>query len=155
MEKDQKQNALNYISDCNDPDKLQIIAKNSAQKGEFEVQEAASRKLYSILPSQDPGTLEFDVWRSIYALEDTLKLERGKTVRLGRTRPKITKQGEKNTIIDLINGKMSEGFEMLVERNMIEYTFEAVALRHPNQFDKETLHNAQARLDAAAKHTPL
>lgn len=151
MKKGMKKNPLDYIDGCSDPEKLKIIAKNANQKDELEVEEAALRKLYSILPSQEPGTLEFDVWRSIHALEGTLKRERGKTVRLNRTRQKIAKQGEKVTITDLINGKISEGFVMLIERDMAEFAFEAVALRHPKQFNEDTLHHAQTRLDEATK----
>lgn len=111
---------------------------------------AANLRLYEILPSEKPGTLEHDVWRSIHGLEDTLTNERGKTTRLGRTRPKIARVGERETIKDLIMRKEpSEGFHMLLDRQMAELTFEAVALRHPDRFDAEVLNAAEQRLQAA------
>lgn len=151
MASDNKAKALEYINRSSDQKGLQNMAKNAAQQGELEIEQAALRKLYSIMPSQQPGTLEFDVWQSIYALEDTLKRERGKTVLLSRTRQKIKKDGEKKTVHDLVNGKVSDGFKMLMDRDMPELTFEAVALKHGTDFEQDTLDKAKARLDAVAK----
>ncbi|WP_454886371.1 hypothetical protein [Sphingomonas oryzagri] len=89
--------------------------------------------------------------QSIHALEGTLTLERAKTTRLGRTRQKIARVGELETIKDLILGvKPSEGFFMLVDRQMTNLTFEAVALRHPDRFDKAVIDAATARLQTLA-----
>lgn len=149
MANDRKAKALGYIERSTDQKGLLNMAKNAAQQGEHEIEQAALRKLYSVMPNQEPGTLEYDVWQSIYALEDCLKRERGKTVLLARTRQKIKKDGEKKTVHDLVNGKVSDGFKMLIEREMPELTFEAVALNHAEYFDQDTLEEAKARLDAA------
>ena len=139
--------ALRLIDGCDDPKSLRQIAANARLKGEAAVALAADLRLYEILPSEKPGTFEHDVWRSIHALEGTLTAERGKTTRLGRTRQKIARVGELETIKDLILGaKPSEGFFMLIERKMSELTFEAVALRHPLRFDPAVLSAAAARL---------
>lgn len=83
-------------------------------------------------------------------MEGTLTSERGKTTRLGRTRPKIARVGELETIKDLIMRKdPSEGFFMLLERQMPELTFEAVALRHPERFERSVLDAAEERLRSA------
>ncbi len=139
--------AMNTIEGCVDPKSLRQIAANARQKGELAVAHAADLRLYEILPSEAPGTFEHDVWRSIHALEGALTSEREKTTRLGRTRPKIARVGEIETIKDLIMGvKPSEGFFMLIERQMANLTFEAVALRHPDRFDDAVLDAAAARL---------
>ncbi len=139
--------ALQTIKGCTDPKSLRQIAANARGKGELEVVRAAELRLYAILPSEAPGTFEHDVWQSIHALEGTLTVERGKTTRLGRTRQKIARVGEFETIKDLILGtKPSEGFFMLVARQMVDLTFEAVALRHPERFDRTALDAAATRL---------
>lgn len=142
--------ALRTIEGCADPKSLRQIATNARARGEDTVARAADLRLYAILPSEAPGTLEYDVWQSIHALEGTLTTERAKTTRLGRTRQKIARVGELQTIRDLILGpKPSEGFFMLIEREMRELTFEAVALRHADRFDEAVLEAAAARLRTA------
>lgn len=139
--------ALQMIEQCADPKSLRQIAANARAKGELAVAHAADLRLYSILPAEAPGTFEHDVWQSIHALEGTLTVERGKTTRLGRTRQKISRVGELDTIKDLVLAtKPSEGFDMLVERQMGDLAFEAVVLRHPDRFDITVLDAAVARL---------
>jgi len=142
---------LKMIENSTDPKALRQIAENARKKGQLIVARAAELRLYEILPSGKPGSFEHDVWRSIHALEGTLTNERGKTTRLGRTRQKIARVGELATVTDLILGtkKPSEGFTMLIERQMPELTFEAVALRHPEKFDRDALDAASARLEIA------
>ncbi len=122
------------------------MALNAHRKGEEVVRRAAQLRLYEVMPAAKPGTLEHDVWQSIFALEDQLKDERGKTVLLSRTRQKIGRDGEERTVADLVMGKESDGFRMLIERDMSELTFEAVALRHPSRFSEEVRRAAVERL---------
>ena len=139
--------AMQTIEGCTNPKNLRQIAANARMKGELAVARAADLRLYAILPSAAPGTFEYDVWQSIHALEGTLTSEREKTTRLGRTRQKIARAGELETIKDLILGaKPSEGFFMLIERQMGDLTFEAVAPRPPDRFDEPVLNAAAARL---------
>lgn len=144
--------AISYIGQCMDPDKLQQLATNAANQGDSEIERIALLKLYSVKPKHDPDTLEHDVWQSIYGLEGALKRERGKTILLSRTRQKIARDGELKTVSDLITGKASEGFAMLIERGMPELTFEALCLKHPDKFSEEVRAQAEQRLtDAGIK----
>lgn len=140
--------ALALVAACDDPDKLKRMAANARRLGETDIERAALLRLYTVLPSAEPGTLEHDVWRSIHALEGALKDERGRTTLLGRTRQKIARDGEQRTVADLVRGKASDGFRMLMDREMIDYTFEAVALRHQDVFDDEVVSAAADRLRA-------
>lgn len=138
--------ALEWIANSSDPALLRQVAENAARAGNDEVKSAALRRLYSISPDALPGTLEHDVWQSIFALEGALKEERGKTVLLSRTRQKIKRDGEQNTVADLINKSPSEGYRMLIERGWPELTFEAVALRHRERFGAPIIEAAEKRL---------
>ena len=140
------QRSLAHIATCSDPKKLRQIAANADKQANAEVRETARRRLYQVLPAEEPGTLEYDVWQSIHALEDTLSNERGKTTRLARTRQKIKRDGETTTVADLILKRASDGFRMLVDRNLPELTFEAVSLRHADRFEKHVLTAAKDRL---------
>lgn len=148
-ENDLTRRALERIANCNDPSELRKIADNANRLGNLEVELAALRKLYAVSPEAEPGTLEHDVWQSIFALEDALKSERGKTTLLARTRQKIRRDGEKVTVEDLVRKPASEGYKMLIERGWPELTFEAVALKHAERFDDQTLQAAKDRLGAS------
>jgi hypothetical protein len=153
---DKKQNeltqrALANIAASEDPLALERIYRNAMTQNNEEVARAAQRKLYSILPSAEPGSLEHDVWQSIYALEGALTEERGKTTRLSRTRQKITRDGETITVADLVMKPASEGYRMLLDRDMHELTFESVALRHAAVFPAEVLEKATQRLTASGR----
>lgn len=146
------QRELDYIASCDDAKKLRQIAKNARSKGNLDVERAASLRLYSVLPVEEPGTLEHDVQQSIHALEHSLSNERGKTTRLQRTRNSIAEFGEQKTLAKLLlKSKPSEGFAMLLERGMPERTFEAVALRHASRFSELELESARTRLLAAGQ----
>lgn len=142
----QVRKALEIVARCSDPKQLAKIAENARRLGQDSVRHAALLKLYAVSPAAEPGTLEHDVWQSIFALEGALKDERGKTVLLSRTRQKIKRDGEHRTVADLVMGKVSDGFRMLIERGMPELTFEAVALKHPKDFDEVVLSAADERL---------
>jgi hypothetical protein len=98
-------------------------------------------------PEARPGTLEHDVWQSIFALEDALTDERRKTTLLARKR-KISRDGELDNVADFVRKPPSEGYRMLVERGRPELTFEAVALRHADRFHADVLQAAEDRLRA-------
>lgn len=149
MNSDHEKRALSFIAACADAKQLERMAENARRQGATEVERAAQLRLYAVLPSAQPGTIEHDVWQSIFALESALKTERGKTILLARTRQKIGRDGELGTVADLVTGKASSGFMMLVDRGMGELTFEAVALRHPELFGPHVLAAARRRLEEA------
>ena len=149
MPDDQEAKMIEFVANCDDAEKLRNIAKNAQAGGAGRLFAEAKRRLYAVLPAEKPGTLQYDVWRSIFALEDALKSERGKTVLLSRTRQKIKAHGEHKCVADLVTGKPSDGFEMLRERDMLDLSFEAVALRFADEFEDSVLDAARARLHDA------
>jgi hypothetical protein len=127
---------------------------NAKERGVREVYEAAFRKLVSIMPGERPGTLEYELWRSIHALESVLTEEHGKTTRLGRTRQKIARVGVRQVLVDFANHPTSTpGFDMLIERGMPELTGEAIVLRHPHEFPPTVVEAAKHRLELVGVDT--
>ena len=146
----QERAALARIEETVDPAKLRNFANNARRLKSRAVEEAAFRQLCFVQPEDRPGSLEHDVWQSIHALEEMLLEERGKTVRLSRTRQKIAKEGEAKTVADLTLKKdASAGFFDLLERKRPDLTFEAVVLRHSDIFDEEVRLASIARLSDA------
>jgi hypothetical protein len=149
--------ALERIVQMTDTDKLRTLMHNARKQGSSEVERAAFARLCEVQPSASPGSLEHDVWASIFALEEMLRDERGRTTLLSRTRQKIAKDGEAKTCADLINAaKPSDGFQMLIDRQHPALLFEAVALRHPDRFPQDVLDAARRRLsDNGVDHETL
>jgi hypothetical protein len=145
---DQVTKMLEFVARCDVPDKLRQVAKNAEKHGESALAMAARLRLYEVLPAEKPGTIEHAVWQSIYALEDVLKQERGKTILLSRTRQKIARHGEVKCVDDLVCGPPSDGFQMLLDRNMLDLSFEAVALKFQDKFCQASLDAARRRLQA-------
>lgn len=141
---------LELIGNCDDPEKLRSWIRNARDKGEPRVADAAFRRLVSVLPKEKPGTVEHDFWQTIYAFEHVLSEERGKTTRLARTRQKVARVGETQTLQDwAMSTNSTDGFTMLLERNIPELTGEAIVLRHASQFDAEVVAAARRRLEGA------
>ena len=145
---------LASIAVATDPAKLRTLRENAQRLGVPEVEEAAFRRLVEILPEEAPGSIEHDFWKTIHAFEEILRDERGKTVRLSRTRQKIDRVGVMQTLIDFAVSKApTDGFNMLIERGLPELTGEALVLKHANHFEPEVLDSARSRLEGAGVDT--
>ena len=147
---DDESRMLAFVASCDDPEKLRTIEENARKRGADALADAAFRRRVSVLPSERPGTVEHDFWRSVHTLEAVLTEERGRTTRLSRTRQKIGRVGVRRTLADwALARKKTEGFDMLRERGMPEFLGEAVVLRHPGEFESDVLDAARNRLQAS------
>lgn len=153
MSKNQK--ILEIIAECDDEEKLRNWIANASREGVEEVEDAARRRLIEVRSVKeiddlnDPIVLDF--WKSITALEHELSEERGKTIRLSRTRQKIARVGVEKTLNDLaLQAQPSEGYHLLEARDMLDLSAEAVVLRFPERFKQNVLAAARQRLASKA-----
>ena len=115
-----------------------------------DVYDAAFQRLIFVQPSAEMGTVAHDVWRTIHAFEELLRQERGKTIRLSRTRQAIVRKGEARTVIGLVlKRNASEAFRMLQERDLLELSFEAIVVARTGDFPNDVVEQARARLENA------
>jgi hypothetical protein len=141
---------LTTIAGSSDANQLRRFRENAKRMGVTVVADAAFRRLIEVLPEEAPGSIEHDFWMTIHAFEEVLRDERGKTVRLSRTRQKIGRVGVKQTLIDFAKSKApTDGFNMLIERGLPELTGEALVLKHSESFDSDVQKAAQHRLQDA------
>ncbi|HWY61907.1 MAG TPA: hypothetical protein VNW15_08425 [Rhizomicrobium sp.] len=148
---------LEFVAKCEEPEKLKTLIVNARKEGANDLAEAAFRKLIALIPSEKPGTVEHDFWQTVHAFEYLLSDERQKTTRLSRTRQKVQRDGVVQTLKDwALSKKATDGFDMLLERNMAELTGEAIVLRHANEFSHDVVAAASKRLtDAGVDLTSL
>ncbi len=140
---------LAFIAKSNDPAQLQTIIENAKAQKENGVALAAFRRLALVSPPHQPGTIDHDIWQTIFAFEHLLKEERGRTTLLARTRQKLNRVGVIATLMDWATAKQATaGFKMLLERGLPDLTGEAIVLRHPKLFPRATIDAARARLSA-------
>jgi hypothetical protein len=139
---------LAFIANCKDRKQLENILANARRENEPEVERAAFRRLVAIGSQYEPGSLEHDLWQTIFAFERVLADERGKTVRLSRTRQKLGRVGVVQTLTDWAEDpKETDGFRMLLDRGMLDLVGEAIVLRHPHRFHRSIVDSARARLE--------
>lgn len=128
---------------------------NVKRLGRDDLYHAAFRRLCELSGGAHDDTVAFEFWRAIVALEEILSEARGKTVRLGRTRPKIKLVGELRTIEDLVLApRESEGFRLLVEHGLGDLTAEYIVLRYPDRFSPAAAAAARERLEGAGVRLP-
>lgn len=138
---------LTNITNCQDPARLRVYMKNAQARGADEIYDAAFHQLIQVQPTAQVGTVARDARRTIHAFEELLRFERGKTVRLSRTRQAIKNKGEVRTVTDLVLGKnASGGFAMLQERNLLKMSFEAIVIARSDHFAVDVVERARTRL---------
>ena len=90
---------------------------------------------------------ERESYEAVYAYEEALSSQKGRTIRAGRTWPMIKKSGIIGAVeLIVTKRKETEGYRVLVEMGMEDMAFEAVVLRHPESFSPEAVAASDDRL---------
>lgn len=139
-----------------DPEQLTTVDQarnylaNVKRLGRADLHEAAFRRLCVLSGQDDTDPLVVDFWRAIAAAEEVLREQRGKTIRLARTRQKIARVGVRKTVEDLALSKVpSDGFAILAGAGLGDLTAEYLVLKHAGEFSDEAIDAARKRLTEA------
>lgn len=102
------------------------------------------RRAEALAPSSE---VERDCYEAVYAYEEVLSDNNGKTSRAGRTWPMIKRKGVIAAVEEIVTRKTeAPGYTSLVEMGLKDKTFEAVVLRHPDDFSAEAMASSERRL---------
>lgn len=83
----------------------------------------------------------------MYAYEEALSSQKGRTTRAGRTWPMIEEHGIIGAIERIVTRRAeTEGYRVLVEMGLEDMAFEAVALRHPDSFTPAAVTASEKRM---------
>jgi hypothetical protein len=115
-----------------------------------EVYEAVFRRMCQLVGSEndDPtDRLVRDFYETLAAYEQLLTEKNGHTTAASRTRQKIANKGVYQSLIEWTRGKVeTNGFRLLVEAGLPEYTGEYLVARYANRFSPEIVALARDRL---------
>lgn len=133
----------------------QAYLDNVKRLGRDDLYAAAFRRLCELSGQNHDDPLDLDFWRAIAAAEEVLREQRGKTVRLARTREKIKRVGVRQTVEDLALKKQpSDGFQILTNAGLGDLTAEYLVLKHAERFTAEAKSCARQRLLDAGVSPP-
>ena len=91
--------------------------------------------------------MEKEALQAVYAYEEILTQKNGKHTRASRAWQMINRHGILRAIQQAVDRDSdATGYLTLVERDMTGLAFEAVVLRHPDNFSSETVERARQRL---------
>lgn len=134
------------------PEKCAIFAVNAEKKNRSDLAQAARRRGIELrAESHNPGShLEREAWQILYAYEEVLFRKHGKRVKAMGTRKMIKNRGIIATVEHLVNRRRDpQGYTLLVRMGMQDLTFEALVLRHRDQFKPETAARARQKVESS------
>ena len=132
-----------------DPKKLQNTMDNNAKEGgNEELWELAFRRKAELAGQNydDPLERDFRVVIAAYEIYLTEKND-GRTTRANRIWQKVKEVGVKQCLVYLTTKpNATDGFKLLIKKEMHELTGECVVLKHRERFEDEVVEAARKRL---------
>ena len=130
------------ITELDTPEACQWFAKNTEARGHPRLAREARRRATEIHAAQHDAELEVEkkALQAVYAYEEILTQKNSK--RASRTWQMINRHGILRAIERAVDRESdATGYLTLVEMDMTDLAFEAVVLRHPDNFSSETWSN--------------
>ena len=133
-----------------DPSKLRNLMANAQRNGMKELVFKCQERISELSALGYKEGTEREFWTAIHLQEEWKKEEKGKTIRLSRTRDKIKRVGVLKMVEDLAaSKKTSDGFSHLISNGRADLTAEAIVLRNSSQFGPEIISSARMKLEEA------
>lgn len=137
---------LKTAEDC------RIVMKRALEKGEQEFYELVFRRYCEIsgIENEDPNDpLIRDFHETLAAYEQLLTEKNGRNTPASRTRQKLANKGVYQSLVEWTRGKVeTNGFKLLVEKGLPEYTGEYLVARYADRFPTDVVKLAHERLEA-------
>ncbi len=138
-----------------DPDKLRTLLENARRLGREDLVVRCQAQIARLAGSQYDGELEQEFWQAVHMAEEIRLGNSGKKTPLTRTRQKFRRDGAQKCIADLATrADFTDGYQLLTEAGYPELTFEAVVLRHPDQFSPDDVEKVRQKLEKAEAAEP-
>jgi hypothetical protein len=135
---------LKSLADC------RTVMQRARQRNLPDVYEAVFRRMCQLVGSDndDPDDpLVKDFYETLAAYEQLLTEKNHRTTAASRTRQKIANKGVYQSLIEWTRGEAeTNGFKLLVEAGLPEYTGEYLVARYADRFPKDIVALARDRL---------
>ena len=141
---DQRVKNLKTVADC------KTFAINAKALNRVDLANEARERMIELNAQTHSAesSVEREGWKALYAYEEYLSVRNGKKTRANRTRDLIKRRKIVPAIEQMVvNGTVDpEGFAMLLEAGLLDYSFESIILRHPESFSANAATVARERL---------
>jgi hypothetical protein len=134
------------------PAECRTVMARARGWNEAEIYQAVFRRMCQLIGFEnddpaDPLVREF--YETLAAYEQLLTEKNGKTTVAARTRQKIANKGVFQSLVEWTRGKVeTNGFKLLVEAGLPEFTGEYLVARHADRFPDDVVALARERLSS-------
>jgi hypothetical protein len=139
-------NKLKSLTEC------RTVMERARKQSRADVYDAVFRRMCKLVGTEndDPNdSLVRDFFETLAAYEQLLTEKHGRNTPAGRTRQKIINKGVHQSLVEWTKGSTeTEGFKLLVDAGMPEYTAEYLVARYAERFSADVVSLAQQRLTA-------
>lgn len=137
------------IKKLDTPKKCEIFAKNAIVHGRSDLALEANQRAIELRADEHNAetTAEIEALQAVYAYEELLFKKNGKRHRATRTWQMIQRHGIIEAVERAVKRDVvTQGYTMLVEMGLEKHAFEAVILRHQDDFSDEAISVSRSRL---------
>ncbi len=140
------------------PEGCRTVMQRARDRNLPDVYNAAFKRFCELVgtANDDPSDpLVSDFYKTLAAYEQLLTEKNGRTTLASRTRQKIDNKGIHESLIEWTWGKIeTNGFKLLVEKGLSEYTGEYLVVRYADRFPDDIVTLAKRRLAAHGIKAP-
>jgi hypothetical protein len=130
------------------PEECEEFARATQQRDPELAAQARRRKVeLRAAHHRTQSVAEQEALKAIYAYEEVLSVKRGRRTPASRTWQMVKRHGIIGAVERAVNRTTdASGYTALAEIGMLDLSFEAVVLHHPNSFSADALARAKERL---------
>ena len=132
------------------PEDCRTVMQRAKDRNLPEIYNAVFRQFCKLIgtANDDPSDpLIRDFYETLAAYEQLLTEKNGRVTAASRTRQKLANKGVHQSLIEWTRGKEeTNGFKLLVEAGLPEYTGEYLVMRHASRFPDDVVALASRRL---------
>jgi hypothetical protein len=132
------------------PEECRTVMQRARDRELPEVYNAVFKRLCELVGSahdEPSDPLVRDFYETLAAYEQLLTEKNGRNTAASRTRQKIDNKGVHQSLIEWTRGRVeTNGFKLLVEKGLPEFTGEYLVVRYANRFPEDVVALARSRL---------